>query len=126
MELNNTFVLNLKKSHFKFINGSVDLDGYNDAVSASWREPITGRPMFVVWEKLMCLQPVLRNLSKPLMHLKQNILQARGNLQQAQLDLSIDLMNSTNIAKVKSTLMNLFTFRNLRKMFLGRRPRLIG
>ncbi|KAH1203129.1 hypothetical protein GmHk_17G049445 [Glycine max] len=114
----------LKKSHFKFINGSVDLDGYNDAVSASWREPITGRPMFVVWEKLMCLQPVLRNLSKPLMHLKQNILQARGNLQQAQLDLSIDLMNSTNIAKVKKCTDILIYFQELEENVLRQKAKI--
>lgn len=80
--------------------------------------------MFVVWEKLKRLQPVLRNLSKPLMHLKQNILQARGNLQQAQLDLSIDLMNSTNIAKVKKYTDELIYFQELEENVLRQKAKI--
>ncbi|KAI5424701.1 hypothetical protein KIW84_030764 [Lathyrus oleraceus] len=52
-----------------------------------------GRPMYVMWEKLKRLQGIMRTLSKPLQHLKKNILETRNALHKVQPDLSNDRMN---------------------------------
>ncbi|KAK2370109.1 hypothetical protein QL285_083191 [Trifolium repens] len=54
------------KSNFKFLNCVIDMPDFSDCVSRCWNEPLNGRPMFVLWRKLLRLQPVLRQLSRPI------------------------------------------------------------
>lgn len=54
-----------------------NLERYEEVVSRSWREPLVGIPMYVLWNKLKILKPILKKLSKPLAHVQQNITKAR-------------------------------------------------
>ncbi|GAU38712.1 hypothetical protein TSUD_396400 [Trifolium subterraneum] len=86
-----------KRNHFKFLNSTADLDGFLHAVATSWHQHISGRPMYVLWKKLQRLQPVLRQISKPLSDIKLHISQAREKLLKAQLNLSLDRMSADKI-----------------------------
>lgn len=43
------------KSKFKFIISVVHLEGFEEVVIKSWREPLEGRHMYVIWDKLIRL-----------------------------------------------------------------------
>ncbi|XP_058742497.1 uncharacterized protein LOC131614990 [Vicia villosa] len=86
---------------FQFFNCITDIAGYEEAVRESWNKPIKGSPMFVLWNKLQRLKPVLTNLSKPLAGLKNQLIPARLNLEQAHLDLNNHRSSSSCIARVK-------------------------
>lgn len=43
------------KSKFKFIISVVHLEGFEEVVIKSWREPLEGRHMYVIWNKLIRL-----------------------------------------------------------------------
>lgn len=53
--------------HFKFINCTAELDTFQETVRNSWTTPLNGRPMLVVWKKLLRLQPLIKKLSKLLL-----------------------------------------------------------
>ncbi|MCH98402.1 hypothetical protein A2U01_0019404, partial [Trifolium medium] len=90
-----------RKTHFKFLNSSADLDGFLQAVATSWQGKINGRPMYVLWMKLQRLQPILKDISKPLSDVKLKITQARDELLKAQMDLELDRLNADKIDVVK-------------------------
>jgi hypothetical protein len=58
------------KSQFKLLNSTADLDGFWHAVATSWHREISGRPIYVLWKKLQRLQPILKDISKPLSDVK--------------------------------------------------------
>jgi hypothetical protein len=78
------------------------MPGFFDCVAQSWNEPIAGRPMIVLWRKLLRLQPVLRRLSKPITGIHITLDKAREELRQAHNLLLLDKMNHHHIMKVKS------------------------
>lgn len=41
-----------KKDNLKFMSSTTDMDGFMFVVARRWREPIHGRSMYVLWEKL--------------------------------------------------------------------------
>lgn len=41
-----------KRSNFKFINSTADLEGFLNVVESNWKIPIHGRPMYILWKKL--------------------------------------------------------------------------
>lgn len=71
--------VSFKKYQFKFINCIVDMEGYEAIVTKSWRELLEGKPMYMLWQKFKILQPILKNLSKPLLNLYQNIIKERSD-----------------------------------------------
>ncbi|KAI5405917.1 hypothetical protein KIW84_052605 [Lathyrus oleraceus] len=77
------------------------MEGFNEAIEKNWREPINGRPVYVIWKKLQRLQPSVRKLSKPLASINIQLERARTELRRAQQDLMQDIMNPQNIEKVK-------------------------
>lgn len=91
----------VKNKLFKFINYTVDIEGYANKVSTNWRDPIQGRHMYVLWEKLKRLKSALKKLRKPIMNGHQNILKAREDLQMGQHELLNDRMNSSKIEEIK-------------------------
>lgn len=66
--------------HFKFINNIIDLDNLQAVVLESRSIPLQGRPMFVVWKKIQRLQPLIRNLCKPITDVNNEIIKAREYL----------------------------------------------
>ncbi|PNY02575.1 hypothetical protein L195_g025887 [Trifolium pratense] len=102
---------------------------FTDCVSRCWNEPLDGRPMFVLWRKLLRLQPVIRKLSRPVTSINITLFvlwrkllrlqpvirklsrpvtsinitleKARENLRQAHSRLLQDRMNPLNIIAVK-------------------------
>lgn len=72
-----------KKGGFKFNNCIVDTDGYNEVVLNSWKIKMQGSPMNILWHKLTRLKKALKILNKPLIGVKQKMIQARHNLKVA-------------------------------------------
>ncbi|CAJ2662986.1 unnamed protein product, partial [Trifolium pratense] len=81
------------KSNFKFLNGVTDMAEFSDCVSESWNSPLAGRPMFILWRKLLRLQPVMRKLGRPITGINITLDKARENLRQAHSRLLQDRMN---------------------------------
>lgn len=57
---------------------------FKEVVSASWREPMTVIPEYVLWKKFQILQSVLRSMRKPLSGIKTTLGKAIGDLVDAQ------------------------------------------
>jgi hypothetical protein len=89
------------KSNFKFLNCVTAMAGFSDCVSNCWNVPLEGRPMCVLWRKLIRLQPVIRKLSRPITGIKTTLDKARENLKQAHEILLLDRMNPQHIMEVK-------------------------
>lgn len=90
-----------RRTHFKYLNCVASMEGFNEAIEKNWREPISGRPVYVIWKKLQRLQPSVRKLSKPIASINIQLERARTELRKAQQDLMKDIMNPQNIEKVK-------------------------
>ncbi|WJX68825.1 hypothetical protein P8452_53158 [Trifolium repens] len=91
----------LMKSHFKFLNCVTHMPNFSDSVAQSWNVPLNGKPMFVLWQKLLRLQPVLRKLSKHITGINITLTKARDDLTQAHILLLLDRMNPHHITQVK-------------------------
>ncbi|KAK2401903.1 hypothetical protein QL285_051464 [Trifolium repens] len=91
----------LPKSHFKFLNCVATMPGFSDCVTTSWSVPLAGSPMYILWRKLLRLQPLLRKLSRPIMGIHITLEKARNDLQQAHNMLFADRMNPLHIMQVK-------------------------
>ncbi|CAI8611540.1 unnamed protein product [Vicia faba] len=50
----------------RFVYCVTDVDGYTDMVKDSWNTPLVGRPMYVLWNKLRRVEPVLYKMHKSL------------------------------------------------------------
>ncbi|XP_058746350.1 uncharacterized protein LOC131619250 [Vicia villosa] len=86
--------ISIPKYHFKFRNCLVDMEVYSNIVARSWNAPMSGRPMYVVWKKMLRLQPQLRALGKPLRDVQQHIIRLRSQLKNSQDDLLRDRLNA--------------------------------
>ncbi|CAJ2661953.1 unnamed protein product [Trifolium pratense] len=91
-----------RTSNFKFLNCVTTMAGFSDCVSNCWNVPLDGRPMFVLWRKLIRLQPVIRKLSKPITSINITLEKAREDLKQAHNRLQQDRMNPHHIMEVKN------------------------
>lgn len=80
----------------------MDMDGYDFVVIKRWNEPMVGKPMYVLWEESKGLQPILKNLSKPILNIEQNINKAKYELLTTQVALPGDRMNIIKIEHVKT------------------------
>ncbi|CAI8617257.1 unnamed protein product [Vicia faba] len=72
-----------RRSNFKFINRVVSMERYHATIVTSWNKLMEGRPMSILWHKLMRLQSTLKKLSKPFFSIKVSISQARTDLLKA-------------------------------------------
>lgn len=107
-----------RRTNFKFTNNIAKMDDFVTNVNNSWSKPIYERPMNVVWEKLKRLQPVLRNMDKPLQNIHDKINLARQDLSQAQKDLEADRMNPSKINKVRKCNDNLVGWQEVEETVL--------
>jgi hypothetical protein len=91
-----------QKSHFKFLNCVSTLPDFSDCVTQNWNAPLVGKPLSVLWNKLLRLQPVIQKHSKPLTGIHITLDKARESLRQAHSVLLLDKMNAHHIMPVKS------------------------
>ncbi|CAK8532356.1 unnamed protein product [Lathyrus sativus] len=109
---------------FKFINCSTDLDHFWDTVSDSWNMPMEGSLMFIVWRKLLRLQPHIKSLSKPLADVTNKILQTREKLTVAQTDLAHSRLNGNKIRQVKEYTAELLDWQEKEESMLKQRVKI--
>lgn len=76
------------------------MEGYDTKLKDNWNAPISGSPMYIVWEKLKRMQAVMRALNKPLTTLNHDILKAREELTTTHHSLNLDLMDKDMIIRV--------------------------
>lgn len=69
---------------FKFINSVTIVKIYKIDVATTWRAPIIGRPVYVMWKKLHRLQPIITTINKPLAETNCKLKKTRGYLMEAQ------------------------------------------
>lgn len=112
-----------RRSKFKFINCTVEIEGFKEAVARSWAEPIIGSPPYILWEKLKRMRPVIRKISKPITDVKRNILEARRDLQKLQLNLATDHLNNTIIQQVKEKTNELIRWQELEEKVLQQKSK---
>lgn len=91
----------IRNTNFKFKNSTTNLEKCQEVVSRSWNTRMKGMPIFIVWRKLHRFQPIIKGLSKPIIDVNINIIQAREDLLKEQTKLISDRMNTRNINKVK-------------------------
>jgi hypothetical protein len=112
-----------RKSHFKFINSTADLEGFLHVVANSWCKEINGRPMYVLWKKLQRLQPILKAFSKPISDVKLKISKAREDLLKAQKDLVLDRLNVDKIDMVKQCSDELLNWQEVEEKILQQKTK---
>ncbi|MCH85203.1 transposon TX1 putative 149 kDa protein, partial [Trifolium medium] len=93
-------------------------------VANSWHGQLSGRPMYVLWKKLQRLQPILKEISKPLSDVKLHISKVRENMLQAQLDLGLDRMNADKIEVVKQCSDDLLNWQKIEEKILQQKSKL--
>jgi hypothetical protein len=94
----------LPKSHFKFINCVSTMPNFSDCVASSWSRPIVGSPMYVLWKKLLRLQPLPRQLSRTILGIRITLEKAREDLHQAHIKLLADKMNPLSLCRLRTAL----------------------
>jgi hypothetical protein len=109
---------------FKFSNCITKLNGFLDIVSQSWRKPMQGRPMSVLWKKLHRLTPEMKKLYKQVQGCKKKVEEARGELLKAQKDLIHDRMNPAIISKVKHWTDEVMKWNDLDEMNISQRAKI--
>lgn len=57
-----------------------DSTGFLESVEANWQQGMRGTHMYIVWKKLQRLQPVIRDMMRPLYGIKNQIENTRENL----------------------------------------------
>ncbi|CAL5212160.1 unnamed protein product [Lathyrus oleraceus] len=113
-----------RKVNFKFTNCIADLDLFLENVNNSWKHPLYGSPMKIIWKKLQRLQPVIRNMAKPLADIKRKVTQARSDLEQAHMELNDSRMNPATINKVRQGKDELLGWQEVEESILRQRSKL--
>ncbi|XP_058761003.1 uncharacterized protein LOC131634365 [Vicia villosa] len=80
--------------------------------------------MYVVWEKLKRLQKVMRILNRPVNSLNQDILKTREELNNAQQDLNVNLMDKDRILKVQRITARLIDLSDLEEKVLRQKTKI--
>ncbi|KAK2396003.1 hypothetical protein QL285_057684 [Trifolium repens] len=112
------------KAQFKFLNCVSCLPDFLDCVSNSWNVPIVGRPMYVLWRKLLRLQPVMRKLSRPIMGINITLEKARNELKLTHTNLLSDRMNPLRIQHVKECTEEVIKWCDLEEQMLQQRAKI--
>ncbi|XP_058775224.1 uncharacterized protein LOC131649480 [Vicia villosa] len=113
-----------KKPRFKYLNCVTDVEGYEQKVINNWNEPIVGRPMYVLWQKLRRLHPILKKLNKPLVLADQNIKKAGDNMDKTQKDLVNDRLNISKINEVKRLTEELVKWQEIDEKVMNQRAKI--
>ncbi|MCI32067.1 transposon TX1 putative 149 kDa protein, partial [Trifolium medium] len=97
---------------------------FSDCVSKSWNAPLDGRPMFVLWRKLLRLQPVLRKLSRPITCINITLDKAREDLRQAHSRLLHDRMNPHYIMEVQKCTKDVIKWNDMEEQMLRQKAKI--
>jgi hypothetical protein len=113
-----------RKSQFKFLNCVTAMPNFLDCVTACWNEHIEGKPMFVLWKKLLRLQPLMRQLNKPILGINITLEKARKELRMAHDTLLTDRMNPNHILHVKTCTEEVIKWCNMEEQMLQQQAKL--
>ena len=80
--------------------------------------------MYVLWSTLKRLQPIIRNLSKSLLHSKQHLVIARDALEKAQTKLAMDRMNKELITEIHRYTAEVIKWNEIDEDILGQRAKI--
>jgi hypothetical protein len=114
----------LPKSHFKFLNYVANMSGFSDCVTTSWCVPLAGSPMYILWRKLLRLQPLLRQLSRPILGIHITLEKARNDLQNAHNMLLADRMNPLHIMQVKRCTEEVIRWNDMEEQMLRQKSKI--
>ena len=92
---------------FQFFNFMIGLEGFRDAVTTAWGEPLYGDPMAVFWRKLKGVRGKLVELNRKHGNVKTIVIQRREELNCLQSALALDNRNSTLIEKESKAILAL-------------------
>ncbi|KAK2424473.1 hypothetical protein QL285_034827 [Trifolium repens] len=112
------------KSQFKFLNCVTAMPNFLDYVATSWNAHIEGKPMFVLWKKLLRLQPLMRQLSKPSLGINITLEKAREELRMAHNTLLTDRMNPLHIPHVKACTAEVIKWCNMEERMLQQKAKI--
>lgn len=71
------------KSHFKILNVVINVEGFMETVTINWKQPLVGSLIYILWKKLQRLQNDIKEISKPLKGINDQIIQAMKALKDA-------------------------------------------
>ncbi|KAF5199001.1 Cytochrome p450 76ad1 [Thalictrum thalictroides] len=99
------FEMNSKASPFRFANGWIHLDGFQDVVKEGWKFEATGNPMLVLVQKLTHLKGVLKSwYAEYGSDLHKRVIEARGDLFKTQTLLQASPQDNSLAAQEKQLL----------------------
>ncbi|XP_058755938.1 uncharacterized protein LOC131629159 [Vicia villosa] len=99
-------------------------NGYEEAVRDNWNVPLTGRAMYVVWEKLKRLKPLMRKLNKLLTTLKQDIVKSRDELACAHHDVNDDPLDKCKVQRMQECTEKVIALNELEEKILKQRSKI--
>lgn len=102
----------------------VTAEGFLQAREENWNTPLEGNVMYVVWQKLRRLQPVIKERSKPLNGIKKQIDKAREDLSKAQQELILDRMNIAKIDRTKGLTKKIIELCNIEEQLLREKAKI--
>ncbi|CAK8531629.1 unnamed protein product [Lathyrus sativus] len=113
-----------KKPMFKFQNVVINLEGFHEAVRLNWNHQVEGTAMFIMWKKLLNLKNTIRDLSKPLNGVKEQLESARNRLKEAQILLERDMLNSRLIEETKTLTEDVIILNNIEEPLIYQREKI--
>lgn len=87
-------------------------------------DPVDGRSMFVVWQKLRNLQPVIQQMQKKFYGVRDTLEQARARLKTAQEYLLADRMNVNLIEQVKHCTTDVLHWNDMEELLLQQQSKI--
>lgn len=112
-----------RRKNFEFQNIMTTTDGYLEAVSQNWRQPLAGFNMMNVWRNLQRLQKVIKEISQPFKGIKSQIDNTREKLKLVQEQLIHDKQNEECIMEVKSLTEEVIRLNNIEENVLQQRSK---
>ncbi|KHN06941.1 Transposon TX1 putative 149 kDa protein, partial [Glycine soja] len=114
-----------RKARFKYANCVSGMDNFTETVANSWNSARRGGPpMKMLWHKLKKLQPVINNLSKPLIGIKVKLQEAREKLTHAQMELTLDRLNKDKIDRTKDCTEAVIKWTEMEEQMLQQRAKI--
>ncbi|KAL5162615.1 Transposon TX1 uncharacterized protein [Glycine soja] len=114
-----------RKARFKYANCVSGMDNFTETVANSWNSTRReGPPMKMLWHKLKKLQPVINNLSKPLIGIKVKLQEAREKLTHAQMELTLDRLNKDKIGRTKDCTEAVIKWTEMEEQMLQQRAKI--
>ena len=114
-----------RKARFKYANCVSGMDNFTETVAKCWNSARRGGPpMKMLWHKLKKLQPVINNLSKPLIDIKVKLQEAREKLTHAQMELTLDRLNKDKIDRTNDCTEAVIKWTEMEEQMLQQRAKI--